>query len=144
MIKQNLELAKVTEEQKENETALAQLTENIEKQQKDMEDLKSKKSYSDYELQELTNRKALLQADFDKRLKEEQDRIQPELQRLEAHAEDLKQEIENKTKEIDKKKQLITELEKARDAADRSLEQKKEENEKLVEDYITAQQKPVA
>ncbi len=143
MIKQNLELAKVTEEQKENETALSQLTENIEKKQKDMEELKSRKSYSDYELQDLTNKKALLQADLDKRQKEERDRIMPELEKLVESVKVLNEDIARINAESDKKQKRIEALEKIRAEVDAKSEKIKEEHEKLQEDYISAQQKPL-
>eukprot|EP01022_Parablepharisma_sp_SALTPOND_P017426 TRINITY_DN277_c0_g2_i3.p2 TRINITY_DN277_c0_g2~~TRINITY_DN277_c0_g2_i3.p2 ORF type:complete len:812 (+),score=225.35 TRINITY_DN277_c0_g2_i3:5780-8215(+) len=143
MIKQNLELAKVTEEQKENETALAQLTENIEKQQKEMEELKGKKSYSDYELQDLTNKKALLQADLEKRQKEEWDRIKPELDRLEEGVKYLNSEIEWMDKEAEKKNKQIETLEQAKIELEAKYEEAKEEHEKLQEEYISAKQKPL-
>jgi len=138
-----LEHAKVSEEQKENETALAQLSENIEKQQKDMDELKSRKSYSDYELQDLTNKKALLQADLEKRQKEERDRIGPELSRLEGAVSDLMTDIESAKKDAEKKKQMIEELDKMKAEAELRSEKIKEEHEKVQEEYIAAQQKPL-
>ena len=143
MIKQSLELAKVTEEQKENETALTQLTENIEKQQKDMEELKSRKSYSDYELQDLTNKKAILHSELEKRQKEERDRITPQLNGLTGAVKDLLEEIERIKSESKKKTERIASLEKIRAEVELKSDKIKEEHEKVQEEYNSAKQKPL-
>lgn len=138
-----MDLAKVTEEQKENEINLTVLTGNIEKLQKIMEDLKSKKSYLDYEFQDLTNKKALLQADLDKRQKEERDRIMPELERLKQGLKYLNEEILAVNKEIDKQEKQIESLTNHKAETEARFEKTKEDHEKLQEEYISARQKPL-
>jgi chromosome segregation ATPase len=142
-VRQNLDLAKVTEEQKENEANLTVLTENIEKLQKTMEELKSKKSYLDYEFQDLTNRKALLQAELDKKQKDERDRIMPEIERLRDGLKYLKDEIEEIEKEIEKKNKQLELLDKHKVETETMFEKTKDEHEKLQEEYISTRQKPL-
>ena len=142
-MRQNLDLVKVTEEQKENEINLAVLTENIEKLQKIMEELKSKKSYLDYEFQDLTNKKALLQAELDKKQRDEKDRIMPEIERLRNGLKYLKDEIEEIEKEIEKKNKHLELLEKHKVETETMFEKTKDEHERLQEEYISTRQKPL-
>lgn len=108
-----------------------------------MEELKSKKSYLDYEFQDLTNRKALSQADLDKRQKEERDRIKPEIDRLKDGLKFLKEEIDDIDKEMEKKNKQLELLGNHKIKAEGMLEKAKEEHEKIQEEFISAQQKPL-
>lgn len=144
MIKQNLDYTKAKEEDKENGIAINQLTDNIDKAQKDMEEIKSKKSYSDYEYQELANKKALSQADLDMRQKTERDKIMPILTDLEETVNSLLEDTKKKKADGEKKKLRIIEREKVRGETDIKLEKAKDEHEKMQEEYIAAQQKPLS
>ena len=133
----------MTEEQKENEINLTVLTGNIEKLQKIMEDLKSKKSYLDYEFQDLTNKRALLQAELDKRQREERERIMPQLEQLNQKLKYLNEEILDNTKEIEKHEKQIELLTTHKAEVETMLEKIKDDHEKIQEEYIMARQKPL-
>eukprot|EP00826_Nyctotherus_ovalis_P011429 TRINITY_DN1297_c0_g1_i10.p1 TRINITY_DN1297_c0_g1~~TRINITY_DN1297_c0_g1_i10.p1 ORF type:complete len:761 (-),score=376.76 TRINITY_DN1297_c0_g1_i10:324-2606(-) len=108
-----------------------------------MEELKSKKSYLDYEFQDLTNRKALLQAELEKKQREERERIMPEIERLRSGIKYLKEEIEETEKEVEKKNKQLELLEKHKVETESMFEKTKDEHEKLQEEYISARQKPL-
>lgn len=144
MVKQTMEYTKVMEEQKENETVLAQLQENLNKQQKDMEELKSRKSYLDYDSQDLLNKKSLMQAKLEKREKDERDHIMPELEAMENAVRSAKEDIERNKAIVAKYQQTIDTLEKRKAELDLKCDKTKEENENLQEEYVFATGKPTA
>ena len=108
-----------------------------------MEDLKSKKSYLDYEFQDLTNKRALAQAELEKRQREERERITPDLESYGQKLKYLKEEIISINKEIEMEKNQLNVLGNVKIEKENRLEKIKEEHEKVQEEYISSRQKPL-